>query len=142
MDPFFEVDYDDSYEPSYSDSELPPLEYFLNDQPNDGESLPTPAVNLPEPPRPIIYDDSVALFNTVSESKNAVREITGMDSHSLRSNNVPGLIVLPLKDLSLVRKDDRSNRPNPNFIVLPSGENFNVIHPDLAQMIDILYRKP
>lgn len=64
-----------------------------------------------------------------------------MDSHSLRANNVPGLIVLPLKDLSLVRKDDRSHRPNPNFIVLPSDENFNVIHPDLAQMIDILYSK-
>lgn len=145
----FDVEYgSDWYDSYYSYEEDFPVDELLDDQNHNVHSGPVerphPELinpNSPKPNSPVICTDAIALFHTLNQSKAALRENTGMDSHSLRVNNVPGLLVLPLKDISLIRNDYRYGRALKHFVVLPTGENFGDTYPDLAKMIDILYAK-
>ena len=145
----FDVEYgSDWYDSYYSYEEDFPIDELLDDSRHNVSSAPIERTrselinpNTPKPPSPVICTDAIAFFHTYNQSKAALRETTGMDTHSLRVNNVPGLVVLPLKDISLIRNDSRSGRSLKHFIVLPNGESFGETHPDLAQMVDILYAK-
>lgn len=144
-----DIEYDrDYYDDYYSYEEDVPIEELLDEPHHNVSSAPVERTHSefinsdsPKPPSPIICTDAIALFHTYNQSKAALREATGMDTHSLRTNNVPGLVVLPLKDISLIRNDSRSGRKLKHFIILPNGENFGETYPDLAKMIDILYAK-
>ena len=114
----FDVEYgSDWYDSYYSYEEDFPIDELLEEPPHNVSSAPVERTrselinpNTPKPPSPVVYTDAVALFHNYNQSKAALREATGMDPHSLRVNNVPGLVVLPLKDISLVRNDPRSGR--------------------------------
>lgn len=132
----------DFYDSYYSFEDDVPIESYLEEETINERSSSQPSPqDIPKPPSPSILSDAIALFHSINQSKKALREITGMDTPSLRTHNVPGLIVLPIKDFSLVRNDTRSNRKLDHFIILPNSEDFQRGHPDLAQMIDLLYAK-
>ena len=145
----FDIEYgSDWYDSYYSYDDDFPLDELIDDSPHNVSSAPVERTrselinpNSPKPPSPVIFTDAIALFHNYHQSKAALRENTGMDPHSLRVNNVPGLIVLPLKDISLIRNDSRAGRSLKHFIVLPNGESFRETYSDLAQMIDLLYAK-
>ena len=145
----FDVEYgSDWYDSYYSYDEDFPLDELFDDKDHNVHSAPIERThselinpNSPKPSSPVICTDAIALFYNYNQSKAALRESTGMDTHSIRVNNVPGLVVLPLKDISLIRNDSRSGRTLKHFIVLPNGENFGDSYPDLSKMIDLLYAK-
>lgn len=89
-------------------------------------------------PDPVIPDPAIAICHSLDQSKELVQATFGIPAYSLRSHPIPGLVVLPLKDLNLIRKDNRSNRTQSMALILPVGDHFSVIHPDLAQLLEVL----
>lgn len=107
----------------------------------------TPALSSPDQsfdifdelvPDPVIPDPAIAICNSLDQSKELVQATFGIPANSLRSSSVSGLVVLPLKDLNLIRKDNRSNRTQRVALILPVGENFSIVHQDLAQLVEVL----
>lgn len=139
--------YDDSYEyefnPYDSDS-WPEVNSSSNlddesqkphhDQLHEGHSAP-PSIPLPQVN---ITDPSVAVCYSLDQSKQLIQERFGVSPSALRSISIPGIVVIPLKDINLIRKDTRHNRILPHIMVFPAGENFQLIHKDFAQSIQLL----
>jgi len=121
-EPEFNPEYDVRYEPPvFEDSNPPPtLDELLSD--------------------PVIPDPAIAICNSLDQSKKLIQEHFGVPSAALRSHPFPGLVILPLKDINLIRKDNRSQRKQSMILIIPSGENFEIAHSDLAQMIHILHQ--
>ena len=94
--------------------------------------------SLTPPPEPVYPDNSTAFCLSLNQSRKLLHESFGISASSLRYKPVPGLVILPLKDYNLIRKDDRHNRTLPHIIIIPNDENFNVAHPECAQFIQIL----
>ena len=107
---------------------------FHRDQLHEGHSssssIPFPQVNIPDP--------AVAICHSLDQSKQLIQERFNIDPSSLRSHPVPGLVILSLKDINLIRKDTRNHRVLPHILVLPAGENFELVHSDFAASIQIL----
>ena len=122
---FSEPDVDFQYDLQYADTLEPQA-----DQPSDiiDELIPDP----------VIPDPAIAICHSLDQSKELVQATFGIPANTLRSNPIPGLVVLPLKDLNLIRKDNRSNRTQSMALILPVGDHFSVIHPDLAQLLEVL----
>ena len=94
--------------------------------------------SLTPPPESVYPDNSTAFCTSLHQSRRLLHEVFNISSSSLRYHPVPGLVILPLKDYNLIRKDDRHNRTLPHIIVLPNDENFNVAHPECAKFIELL----
>lgn len=93
----------------------------------------------PEPlPPPSIPDPSIAISNSIDQSRQLIQSKFNFDCSSLRHHNVPGIVILPLKDFNLIRKDDRHGRILKHILVIPAGNDFQVIHKDFAQAILVL----
>lgn len=107
---------------------------FHHDQLQDISNTETPE---PIPP-PSIPDPSIAISNSIDQSRQLIQSKLNIDPSSLRHRNVPGIVILPLKDFNLIRKDARHGRTFKHILVIPSGENFTVIHQDFAQAISAL----
>lgn len=128
---FPDVEYDcEMDEPFLSDDS----EMFHRDQLNE-----KPEEKVSEPPPESIYpDNSVAYCVSLNQSKEFLQNNFGISTNSLRFNNIPGIIILSLKDYNLIRKDHRNHRKLPHLLICPSGPDFPVIHSDFAQAIQIL----
>lgn len=135
--------YSDSYEyefnPYDSDSWPEPIledesQMFHRDQLRQSQfTPPTPPV-----PEAVIPDNSIAVCHTLDQSKELIQATTGVNPSSLRSSSISGIVIIPIKDINLIRKDHRSNRNLPNILVLPVGEDFQLRHPDFAYAIQTL----
>lgn len=93
-------------------------------------NIPIPQVNIPDP--------SIAICHSLDQSKQLIQERLGVSPSALRSHPIPGIVIIPLKDINLIRKDSRNNRVLNHIMVLPAGENFKLVHPDFAQCIETL----
>ena len=129
------VEYDYTY---YSDDQ--PFfdensQIFSSHHINENERDPDP-LTMSEDARP---NDSIAFSTSIDHSKQLIFKTFGIHSHQLRTHPIPGLVVMPLKDFGLIRKDHRHHRSFPHFLVLPVGDNFPMIHPDFAQAIEKLH---
>ena len=102
----------------------------LNEDNSSSADLPIPEVSIPDP--------SIAICNSLNQSKQLIQERFNIDPSSLRSHPIPGIVILPLKDINLIRKDTRHHRVLPHILVFPAGDNFNLVHQDFAQSIQIL----
>ena len=139
--------YDDSYEYEFNpyDSDTypdPDSSLILDDesqmfhrdqlhQNNFAESnIPVPEVSIPDP--------AIAICYSLDQSKQLIQERFGISPSALRSNPIPGIVIIPLKDINLIRKDCRHNRVLPHIMVFPAGENFELVHKDFAQSIQSL----
>lgn len=139
--------YEDSYEyelnpydsDSWPESESPPIledesQNFHRDQLSKDHTTPTyhclPQIDIPDP--------SIAICHSLDQSKQLLQERFNFSPSALRSHPIPGIVIIPLKDINLIRKDTRSNRVLPHIMVFPAGDNFELVHPDFAQSIKIL----
>ena len=140
---YYEEDYDYEFNPYDSDSWPDPMsspiledesQMFHRDQLHSQHSapadLPLPEVSIPDP--------SIAICHSLEQSKQLIQKRFNIDTSSLRSHPIPGIVIIPLKDINLIRKDSRNNRVLPHIMVFPAGENFELIHSDFAQAINIL----
>ena len=108
------------------------LFHHIQQSKEDNEELLTP------PPESIYPDNSTAFCNHLNQSRKLLLETFGVHPSSLRYKPIPGVIILPLKNYNLIRKDDRHNRTCPHIIAIPNDENFNVVHPELSHFIQLL----
>ena len=139
--------YEDSYEyefnpydsDSWPESESSPIledesQMFHRDQLNKVHTSPTyksiPQVDIPDP--------SIAICHSLDQSKQLLQERFNISPSALRSRPIPGIVIIPLKDINLIRKDTRFNRVLHHIMVFPSGDNFELVHPDFAQSIKLL----
>lgn len=124
-------DYDfhsyDSGSVSESDGEIT---YDIKPDQTDSSSSDIPQATIPDP--------SVAICFSLEQSKQLIEDRFHCPSASLRCHNVSGIVVIPLKDINLIRKDTRHKRFLPHMIVFPTGDDFQTLHPDFAQSINIL----
>lgn len=139
--------YDDSYDYEFSPYESDPFAEYSSSTILDDES---PIDNLDQqdqnqsdqtPPtlsEVVVPDPSVAICSSLDQSKQLIQTNFGIHPSSLRSSNLSGIAIIPLKDLNLIRKDHRFNRNLPNIIVLPTGDDFHLVHPDFAFAIQAL----
>ena len=122
--------YDDSLSDYFSDDS----QMFHHDQLNEVNdskvSLPLPEISVPDP--------SIAICHSIEQSQQLIQEQFNRSSSTLRTDPIPGIVVLPLKDFNLIRKDHRSNRQFTHLLVTPAGENFPLVHTDFAQAIEFL----
>lgn len=107
---------------------------FHRDQLHKSQSasfdLPLPQISIPDP--------AIAICHSLDQSKQLIQKRFNIDPSSLRSHSIPGIVILSIKDINLIRKDTRNNRVLPHILVLPAGENFQLVHSDFAQCIQIL----
>ena len=142
-DSYYEDSYEYEFNPydsdSWPDNMSSPIldddsQMFHRDQLHEGNSapssLPLPQVAIPDP--------SIAICYSLDQSKQLIQERFGVSPSALRSHPIPGIVIIPLKDINLIRKDSRNNRVLPHIMVFPTGENFQLIHNDFAQSIQIL----
>lgn len=139
--------YDDSYDYEFSpfDSELC-SEYssspISEDEPSSYQPHQSDQIQPTAPPpslsEVVVPDPSVAICNSIDQSKQLIQTNFGIHPSSLRSSNLSGIAIIPLKDLNLIRKDHRFNRNLPNIIVLPTGDDFHIAHPDFAFAVQTL----
>ena len=122
--------YDDSLSDYFSDDSQMFHHHQLNEGDSSSADLPIPEISIPDP--------SIAICNSLDQSKQLIQERFDIDPSSLRSHPIPGIVILPLKDINLIRKDTRHNRVLPHILVFPAGDNFNLVHSDFAQCIQIL----
>ena len=139
--------YEDSYEYEFNpydsdtwpDPSASPIfedesQMFHHDQLNKKEpienNLPIHQVDIPDP--------SIAICYSLDQSKQLIQERFDLHPSALRSHPIPGIVIIPLKDINLIRKDSRHNRVLPHILVFPAGENFELIHSDFAQSIATL----
>lgn len=138
-DSYYEDSYDYEFNPYDSDSWPEPIledesQMFHRDQLRQSHSVPpTPTV-----PEAVIPDPSIAICHSLDQSKELIQANLGVRSSSLRSHNMSGIVIIPLKDINLIRKDHRCNRELPNIMVFPTGEDFQLAHPDFAYAIQVL----
>lgn len=122
--------YDDSLSDYFSDDS----QMFHHDQlhqiNSSQASFPLPEINIPDP--------SIAICHSIEQSQQLIQKQFNRDSSTLRTNPIPGIVILPLKDFNLIRKDHRNNREFNHILVTPAGENFSVVHNDFAQAIQLL----
>lgn len=85
-----------------------------------------------------IAEQSIAFCTDVEEAKTLVRRTFGSISKRTKDRKYNGIIVLPLDDITLIRKDTRNRRKAKMLVVVPGFEGFNDAHPDFAQAINIL----
>lgn len=139
--------YDDSYDYEFSPYESDPFAEYSSSTILDDESpIDNPdQQNQNQPDQApsslsevIVPDPSVAICNSLDQSKQLIQTNFGVHPSSLRSSNLSGIAIIPLKDLNLIRKDHRFNRNLPNIIVLPTGDDFHLVHPDFAFAIQAL----
>lgn len=139
--------YDDSYDYEFSPFESDPFAQYSSssilsdespiDDP-DQQNQNQPTETTPTVPEAVVPDPSVAICHSLDQSKQLIQTNFGIHPSSLRSSNLSGIAIIPLKDLNLVRKDHRFNRNLPNIIVLPTGDDFHLVHPDFAFAIQAL----
>lgn len=85
-----------------------------------------------------IPDDAIAFSTSIDHSKQLIFKTFGIHTSKLRTHPIPGLVVMPLKDFGLIRKDHRHHRSFPHLLVLPVGDNFQMNHPDFAKAMEKL----
>lgn len=132
--------YEYEFNPYDSDSYPDPFTSFIDEEDRHSHSQhsisTSPSnINIPEADIP---DPSIAICYSLDQSKQLIQKRFGVSPSTFRSKPIPGIVVLPLKDINLIRKDNRYNRILPHIIVFPTGENFNLVHQDFAQSIQIL----
>ena len=133
------LDPDDDTIYSYDDDSLD--NYFTDDsQAFHADQLPPQDnPNYCENIAPVEYPDpAIAFSHSLEQSKELIQKQFSLDSNSFHTSNVYGIVVLPLKDFNLIRKDNRFNRELKHLLVIPSGDNFPIVHPDFAQAIQVL----
>ena len=128
--PMVDYDYQMDEEPLLSDDS----QMFHRDQLHE-ESI--EEVNE-SPPQSIYPDNSVAFCTSLSQSKEFLHKNFGISTSQLRSINIPGIVVLSIKDYNLIRKDHRNHRIFPHLLVCSTGPDFSIIHTDFAQAIELL----
>lgn len=129
-----------SYEEDYSGFDDNPLFNYdiqYNDPSIQSDETPCPEIDelIPDP---VIPDPAVAVCHSLDQSKQLIQNRFGINTSSLHSHPIPGLVILPLKDINLIRKDHRNNRKLNHILVIPEGENFQLIHNDFVQCLNIL----
>lgn len=122
--------YDDISSDFYSDDSQLFAKYQLHQSTHPKAPLPLPEINIPDP--------SIAICHSIEQSQQLIQKQFNRDSSTLRTNPIPGIVILPLKDFNLIRKDHRNNREFKHILVLPAGENFSLVHKDFAQVIQLL----
>lgn len=102
----------------------------LHEEHSYQDNITVPPVDIP--------DDAIAICHSLDQSKQLIQKCFGVSPTALRHHPVPGIVIIPLKDINLIRKDNRHNRILPHIMVFPAGENFELVHSDFAQAIQIL----
>lgn len=92
--------------------------------------LPIPQIDIPDP--------SIAICHSLEQSQELIKKQFGVDPNHLRTSDINGLVIIPIKDLNLIRKDTRNHRIFHHILVFPFGENFDLVHTDFKQSIEIL----
>lgn len=142
--------YDDTYDYDFSpydyDSWPEPSSSPISDDEPQSHQPHQPDQIQPTAPPPslsevVVPDPSVAICNSIDQSKQLIQTNFGIHPSSLRSSNLSGIAIIPLKDLNLIRKDNRFNRNLPNIIVLPTGDDFHLVHPDFAFAVQTLNKQ-
>lgn len=95
---------------------------------------------LEPPPIPVYDDNSTALCTSIDQSRQFIHQNFGLSPSSLRSSPLVGLVILSIKDYNLIRKDHRNNRKFPHLLVVPNGKDFQLVHKDFEQCINILHQ--
>lgn len=85
-----------------------------------------------------IAEQSIAFCNDVDEAKLLVRKTFGAISNRTKDRKYNGIVILPLDDITLIRKDTRNRRKTKMLLVIPGFEGFYQAHPDFAQAINLL----
>ena len=137
---FEEEDFDYYYDSDYNSDDI-----FL-DEPS--QSKPKPTCNLNDShvsfktPLPVpqvdIPDPSIAICHSLEQSQQLIKDKFGVDPNHLRSSDIHGVVVIPIKDLNLIRKDNRNHRIFNHILVFPFGDNFDLVHTDFKNSIEIL----
>lgn len=79
-------------------------------------------------------DSSIAFCHSIEQSQNLIYKRFNLDNHSFRSRLPPGLIILPLKEFNLIRKDNRCHRDIPHVLFLPEGPDVITVHRELMEL--------
>ena len=137
---FPDYEYEEDY--TYYDDEI--SDYFSDDSQNfhrDQLKEKTSSQTIKPLPPVSIPDPSVAICYSLDQSKALIQKRFGVNSNSLRTHPYPGIVIMALKDINLIRKDHRLGRAFPHILITPDGEQFPLIHKDFAQCIAILNSK-
>ena len=124
---FDSSDYTYEYEESFGDQ-------ILDDQYSIDptfEEVHSPPVQVAD------SDNSIAFSTSFKQTREFVSANLGIPISSLSRSDVSGLIVLRLKDLSVIRDYSSRSRLVPHLLILPDS-NFEQNHPDFAESIKSL----
>lgn len=124
---FDDSDYTYEYEESIDD-------HLLNDQlqfEQPYEETSSPPVEVAE------SDNSIAFSTSIKQTREFLFSSLGIPIAALSRSDVSGLIVLRLKDLSIIRDYSSRSRIVPHLIILPDSQ-FEQNHPDFATAIQSL----
>lgn len=124
---FDSSDYTYEYEESIDD-------HLINDQlqfEQPFEEASSPPVEVAE------SDNSIAFSTSFKQTREFVSANLGIPIAALSRSNVSGLIVLRLKDLSVIRDYSSRSRIIPHLLILPD-QQFDQNHPDFAAAIQSL----
>lgn len=94
-------------------------------------------VNIPQP---VVCDPSIVFCENIEQSKKLLEQQMGTSINRSKLRNVTGLLILPLKDINLIRKDGRHLRELPNILVVPSSDDFIQLHSELATCIQMIHK--
>ena len=124
---FDSSDYTYDYEESIDD-------HLLYDQLIENQSN---SEVLSPPPQIADDDNSIAFSTSINQSRKFISESLGIPASTLYHSDVSGLIVLRLKDFTLIRNDSRHRRIVPHLLVLPD-DSFPQNHPDFFAALNTL----
>lgn len=135
------MEYDDYGSYDYDDYPSNDIESIFNDSYSDNDlSKPSPSFDSPVSDsnyKIADNDPSIILNHNLSQTKTFLREHLNIHISSLRGSNVPGLVILRLQDLNLIREDTRCKRVTPNILFL-SIPGSTIKHPDLSTALSVL----